>query len=706
MPAPRTPARASSPRSTAQGRTRTTAPTRTATTRATAPTRTAPTRTRAASAPRRDGRPPLTPAEAAALRDALAARDAHVRTVAPAHGRTVAARPGVTPEQLAAARAAVAARRSGGSPSTRTPGRRPAAGRSAVRRAPARSRKKPAPTPRERTGSRWSTRIGVVATSALLLPVVLALGLPAPDQPTGGTDTVTLALTARSSLLEQADRYRQLERAADHRRARLQQARDAEEAAEQRFAAKKSTVGAGAALLYRSGPADRLPVLALDTHTADAAPAVFLQQAVAEQTESEIRAAVVHAQRAASDLRTAGARVEAARADLAAAEARAEEVLVDVRAEVDELSPAVSGVLAGIGTIPVAGPQQDRNDAVMRRWQDYLTRLATAGIAPPPAASITDPAALPDGFSPALDADGRPLPGVVWGIIGTEPVTVLPAETVAAVSNALSQLGKPFVAGSAGPDTYDCGGFTAASWLMGGYALARSPRAQWAGGTAVPVRDLQVGDLVFSPGGADVGMYLGDGDVVGASAATYQVGVRSLAPGASATRVTAPAPSGPNAPLPALADRIGDCGAPLPVPGPVNPAWGGWSNGRIPVEALCRLGVDGHALRCDAAASYAQLAEAYTAEFGATLCITDSYRSFGGQVAAFRSKPALAAVPGTSNHGWALAVDLCGGINVAGTPQWSWMTAHAARFGFVQPDWARPGAEKPEPWHWEFGYIS
>jgi peptidoglycan DL-endopeptidase CwlO len=34
------------------------------------------------------------------------------------------------------------------------------------------------------------------------------------------------------------------------------------------------------------------------------------------------------------------------------------------------------------------------------------------------------------------------------------------------------------------------------------------------------------------------------------------------------------------------------------------------------------------------------------------------------------------------------------------------MTANAGRFGFVQPDWARPGAEKPEPWHWEFGYIS
>ncbi|RBY94984.1 hydrolase [Blastococcus sp. TBT05-19] len=548
--------------------------------------------------------------------------------------------------------------------------------------------------------------MGVVATSALLLPAVLALGLPVSDLPAGSDDTVTLALTARSSLLEQADLYRRLEQTADQRRARLQQAETAEQAARERVDEQRSAVGSGAAVLYRSGPADRLPVFSLDVRDADAAPTVLRQQAVADRIGSGIETAVVRAERAAADLVAAGARVDAARADLALAEERAAEVLVTVRSEVDDLPPEVSGVLAGIGSIPVAGPQQARNDAVMRRWQDYLTRLATAGIAPPPAASLTDPAALPTGFSPALDADGRPVPGVAWAVIGNQPVTVLPAETVAAVSNALSQLGKPFVPGSTGPETYDCGGFTAASWLMGGYALGRSPQDQWAGGSAVPVRDLQVGDLVFSPGGTDVGMYLGDGDVVGASAATYQVGVRTLEPGASAVRVTAPAPAQPNAPLPVLADRTGDCGAPLPVAGPVSPAWGGWSNGRIPVEALCRLGVDGHALRCDAAASYGRLAEAYTAEFGTPMCITDSYRSFGAQVGAYYRKPTLAAVPGTSNHGWALAVDLCDGINVAGTPQWSWMTAHAARFGFVQPDWARPGGEKPEPWHWEYGRIS
>jgi hypothetical protein len=289
--------------------------------------------------------------------------------------------------------------------------------------------------------------------------------------------------------------------------------------------------------------------------------------------------------------------------------------------------------------------------------------------------------------------------------MGSSPVTVLPSETVAAVSNALSQLGKPFVPGTTGPETYDCGGFTAASWLLGGYALPVTPQEQWARGAAVPLDDLQFGDLVFSPGGQDVGLYLGDGDVVGASAATYQVGVRSVAAGSTAVRVPV-APTGTaNAPLPA-GGPAGPCGAPLATPGGTSPRWGGWDNGQIPTEALCQLGVYRHALRCDAAAGYAAMGEAYEAEFGVRLCVTDSYRSLAGQIDAFSRKPGLAAVPGTSNHGWALAVDLCGGIHRGGSEQWRWMTANAGRFGFVQPAWAGPGGEKPEPWHWEYGYLA
>ena len=135
--------------------------------------------------------------------------------------------------------------------------------------------------------------------------------------------------------------------------------------------------------------------------------------------------------------------------------------------------------------------------------------------------------------------------------------------------------------------------------------------------------------------------------------------------------------------------------------------WGGFINGMIPTSELCRLkSAPNHMLRCDAARAYDALAASYKAEFGQTLCITDSYRSFAAQVTAFANKPKLAAVPGTSNHGWGLAVDLCGGIERFGTRQSEWMGRNAELFGWVHPKWSGEAGGKPEPWHWEFGHIS
>jgi len=132
-------------------------------------------------------------------------------------------------------------------------------------------------------------------------------------------------------------------------------------------------------------------------------------------------------------------------------------------------------------------------------------------------------------------------------------------------------------------------------------------------------------------------------------------------------------------------------------------AWGGYPNGLIPPSALCPLGVAGHALRCDAAAAHRALSAAFTEVFGTPLCTTDSYRTYAAQVRLYGEKPDLAAVPGTSNHGWGLAVDLCGGVETFGTPQYAWMVANAGRFGFVHPAWADPGHGREEPWHWEYG---
>ena len=644
-------------------------------------------------------RPQLTARDAAALREALAVREALALRQALAEGRTL------TAEQAATLRAGaqMAAARTAGSRSRQRPAtgtRRPAPRTPAARRTAARAKRKA-----DGARSPWSTRVGVVAMSTLLLPAAVAMLLPgATDgQDDGPQDATALALTAQHSLLQDAGRYRQLEQEAALRRAEVEQARDAEHAAQAVAAARQDVVGATAADLYRATPTERYPMLALDAGNASATSDVLFQQALAEQADRALEGAVVRAERSAAQLEVAGRRVAAAEASVAEADDRAADVLSSVRDKVDDLTPEVTARLATLGAVP-GGAQRDRDQRAMVRWQEYLGRLAAAGIEPPPAASLIG-GELPPGMSSALDAAGQPIPGVAWAVVGSSPITVLPAETVAAVSTALSQLGKPFAPGTSGPDAYDCGGFTAAAWLLGGYAVPSTPQDQWITGAPIPLATLQVGDLVFAPGGQDVGIYLGDGDVVGASAGSFQVGVRPMAAGSSATRVTVPSPAQPNAVLPPGGDT-GACGAALPEPGTNSAAWGGFSNGQIPAEALCRIGVFRHALRCDAAASYGQLTVAFEAAFGTPLCITDSYRSLGAQVSAFARKPGLAAVPGTSNHGWALAVDLCGGIHTAGSPQWNWMTANAARFGFVQPDWAAPGGEKPEPWHWEYGYIS
>lgn len=138
---------------------------------------------------------------------------------------------------------------------------------------------------------------------------------------------------------------------------------------------------------------------------------------------------------------------------------------------------------------------------------------------------------------------------------------------------------------------------------------------------------------------------------------------------------------------------------------PTSAQWGGYPNGTIPVSVLCPVR-RGHELRVDAAVAFRRLDVAYTAEFHTPICVTDSYRSYPAQVDVYARKPDLAAIPGTSKHGWGLAVDLCGGIQTFGSRQHVWMKQHAPAFGWRHPDWAEPSGSRPEPWHWEFGHIS
>jgi len=137
--------------------------------------------------------------------------------------------------------------------------------------------------------------------------------------------------------------------------------------------------------------------------------------------------------------------------------------------------------------------------------------------------------------------------------------------------------------------------------------------------------------------------------------------------------------------------------------------WGGYQNGRIPANALCPVpSRPGLLLECTPATAFDAMNTAFRAVFGQDIGITDAYRSFDEQVACRAEKGSLCADPGTSNHGWAKAVDIggCCGVNTGTGPAFDWLTANAPGFGWVHPVWAQPSGSKPEPWHWEFGSIS
>jgi zinc D-Ala-D-Ala carboxypeptidase len=128
------------------------------------------------------------------------------------------------------------------------------------------------------------------------------------------------------------------------------------------------------------------------------------------------------------------------------------------------------------------------------------------------------------------------------------------------------------------------------------------------------------------------------------------------------------------------------------------------ANGQLPDSVLCTLWNPKHRLRADAAVALAKLNVAYKQHFGNDICLTDSYRTISEQVRLRSTKPGLAAVPGTSEHGWGLAVDLCDGVQKgASSSRWQWLRENAADYGWDNPDWAQSGGGGPyEPWHWEY----
>ncbi|MBO3103746.1 D-alanyl-D-alanine carboxypeptidase family protein [Cellulomonas fengjieae] len=124
-------------------------------------------------------------------------------------------------------------------------------------------------------------------------------------------------------------------------------------------------------------------------------------------------------------------------------------------------------------------------------------------------------------------------------------------------------------------------------------------------------------------------------------------------------------------------------------------------NGLLRTADLCTLWDNHTQLRADAAVSLAEFNQAFAARFGGDLCLSSGYRTLAAQRSVKAQKGGLAAVPGKSNHGWGLAIDLC--QDQTSGVKWRWINENGPAYGWENPAWAQPGGSGPfERWHWEY----
>ncbi|MFD3531848.1 NlpC/P60 family protein [Streptomyces sp. NPDC058664] len=116
-----------------------------------------------------------------------------------------------------------------------------------------------------------------------------------------------------------------------------------------------------------------------------------------------------------------------------------------------------------------------------------------------------------------LEEQERQRAQTTW--LGTGVLTGLKADATAdarkAIAFATAQIGKPYVWGAEGPDSYDCSGLTQRAWGATGLNIPRTSQEQWRLLPRVDIKDMRPGDLIVYFGDAShIGMYVGNGMMV------------------------------------------------------------------------------------------------------------------------------------------------------------------------------------------------
>ena len=238
------------------------------------------------------------------------------------------------------------------------------------------------------------------------------------------------------------------------------------------------------------------------------------------------------AARAAEALQAASAAAVSAEAALQ----NAEELQAVAEAAVERIAQERERLIAELADLRETSVEVERaRQATIDAERAARARAAAgAGSTTPPSGDPTPPTSPPPTTPPpttpppttpppTTPPPTTPPPSDPYGL-GTGSQRGSAAQGEAAVTWALGQVGKPYVYGAAGPDSFDCSGLTMRAWGAAGVSINRTSRDQYRQVYKISYDSMRPGDLIFfgtvasDPGSVyHVMMYIGDGKVVEAS---------------------------------------------------------------------------------------------------------------------------------------------------------------------------------------------
>lgn len=338
-------------------------------------------------------------------------------------------------------------------------------------------------------------RAAVGLTTAALATVTLlsetASATPAPGKP--AQPSIAEVKAKVDALMHQAEvateRYNGVKALTDQQNVKVNKLLAEAARKTQALNDARRTLGQYAAAQYRGGGDDTTSRYLLSPNPQDLADQAHLTQVLGDRQKQAVESYRVQQVAATQQ------RIEATKslATLTGQQAKLKAAKADVQSKLGQAQHLLNSLTA----------QEKARLAALRAQQEREAKARAAALAAQIAAKEK---AAQEAAAKAAAAKGSTAP---------PPATGGSTQADKAIAFARDQLGKPYVWGATGPDSFDCSGLTQAAYKAAGIDLPRTTYDQVNVGTRVAETDLQPGDLIFFYSDVShVGLYIGNGEMI------------------------------------------------------------------------------------------------------------------------------------------------------------------------------------------------